>query len=214
MVTPHVETPREEVVNAITHGLGFAASLLGLAYCWQRFGHLPMCSWGTGVFCWTLALLLLCSTSYHACTHPGLKDRLHRCDHAAIYLFIAGSYTPFCLMGMSPQVSSLALTLCWGLGLSGAVFALSGGNRFPSLSLVLYLLMGWMAVVWLPEWWVHLSPAQLGWMVCGGLSYTLGSLFFATHFFRFSHAVWHLFVLGGSGCHFVSMGLLADSFRL
>ncbi|MBT9589125.1 hemolysin III family protein [bacterium] len=211
MVTSHQETPHEEVVNSLTHALGFGLSAAGLWSFLHWFGNRPIAAWSTGLFGATLTLLYLCSTAYHACPSSALKPRLQRLDHVAIFLFIAGSYTPFCLLALPNPLADYVLATVWTLATVGGLFSLCGGTRFPTLSMALMLALGWMAVFIFPYLLHSLSWSALGYLVGGGLSYTLGSVFFATHFFRFSHAVWHLFVMTGSLCHFACVWITAQS---
>lgn len=212
MVTSHQETPAEEIANSITHALALALSCLGMWLSWHRFADKPISAWSTCLFSGTLALLYLFSASYHACPWKPAKTRLQRLDHGAIFLFIAGSYTPFCLFALPDHLATSMLLLVWTLALAGSLFSLCGGTRFPTLSMLLMLGLGWMAVAIVPYLHHGLSGLAFLWLVGGGCSYTVGSLFFATHFFRFSHAVWHLFVMLGSACHYVSIWLTAQNF--
>lgn len=212
MVTSHVETPGEEVVNSLTHALGFTLSAMGLWIYLHQFGERPLACWSAGLFAATATLLYFCSAAYHACPRNALKVRLQRLDHAAIFLFTAGSYTPFCLLALPPQIGDITLPLVWCLSLAGALFSLSVGTRFPTLTMVLLLSLGWMAIFLLPYFWTYLSGKALAWLIGGALFYTSGTIFFATHWFRFSHAVWHAFVLFGSSCHFICIDLTAQNF--
>ena len=210
------QTMGEEIANAVTHGLGLAgaavaAPLLVLGAV-RRGGD----AWHVGgalVFGLTLLLMYLASTLYHACPpgaagHPRgdvrarRKRRLRLLDHVAIYLLIAGTYTPF-LVG--------AMRGAWGWSLLGAEWALAGvgiaakvrwGFRWPRLSTAVYVGMGWLAIVAVEPMLARLSPAGFGWLLAGGLCYTAGVAFYATDWrLRYGHAVWHLFVAGGSACH-------------
>ena len=163
------------------------------------------------MFSATLTSLYLFSTAYHACPHSPLKPRLQRLDHFCIFLFIAGSYTPFCLLSLPNPLADYVLAVVWLLAMIGALFSLCGGTRFPTLSMLLMLSLGWMALLIFPYLLHSLSWSALGWMLGGAAAYTLGTVFFATHWFRFSHAVWHIFVLTGSLCHFQCVWITAQS---
>jgi len=210
-VTTHQETPREEVANSITHGLGFALSSWGV-YCYWHWLANPLVAWGSCLFAGTLALLYLCSALYHACPRSALKPRLQRLDHLAIFFFIAGSYTPYCVLCLPDPLATTMLALVWSMAAIGGLFSLTWGTRYPTISMAFMLLMGWMAIFLFPYFFQALSLKALGLLLLGGLSYTLGSLFYATHFFQYSHAVWHLFVMAGSACHYASVWLAAQDF--
>lgn len=210
-MTTHQETPREEVANSITHGLGFALSSWGV-YCYWHWLANPLVAWGSCLFAGTLALLYLCSALYHACPRSALKPRLQRLDHLAIFFFIAGSYTPYCVLCLPDPLATTMLALVWSMAAIGGLFSLTWGTRYPTISMAFMLLMGWMAIFLFPYFFQALSLKALGLLLLGGLSYTLGSLFYATHFFQYSHAVWHLFVMAGSACHYASVWLAAQDF--
>jgi len=205
MVTSHQETHVEEIVNAITHGIGFALSAAGLWFLLQIFWDRPLAWLGAVLYGSTLTWLYLCSALYHACPRPalGLKQRLQRLDHVAIFLFMAGSYTPFCLMALPNPMGTYVLTAIWIGALLGSLYSLTVGTRFPTVSMLLYMIMGWMALFILPYLLQALSFEAMAWMIAGAAAYMLGSVFFATHWFRFSHALWHVFVIAGSGCHYM-----------
>ncbi len=208
-MTTHQETPREEIANTLTHGLGFALSSLGIYFYWHWLASRPLAAWGSCLFAGSLAVLYLFSTLYHACPPTPLKPRLQRLDHLAIFFFIAGSYTPFCVLCLPDPLSTSMLALVWSMAVIGGLFSLTWGTRYPTVSMVLMLLMGWMSVFLFPYFLHALSLKSLSLLLVGGLSYTLGSLFYATHFFQYSHAVWHLFVLAGSACHYASVWFAA-----
>ena len=204
------QTLGEEIANAVTHGAGLVASLAALPVLilaalnqqdvWQIVG-------GT-VFGVTLVLLYLASTVYHAL--PLRRSRAKRVlrvlDHSAIYLLIAGTYTPFTLGALRGPWGWALLGTIWGLALFGILAKFTLGFRFPRLSTALYIAMGWLVVVALHPLATRVSPAGLAWLVAGGLCYTGGVIFYATDTrIRYGHALWHLFVLAGSVCHFVAV---------
>ena len=195
----------EEIANAVTHGTGLVGSLAALPVLvlgavgqrdpWQLVGG--------AVFGVTLVLLYLASTLYHAIPTPRAKATLRVLDHSAIYLLIAGTYTPFTLGALRGPWGWSLLGVIWALALAGVVAKFTLGFRFPRLSTVLYVGMGWLVVVAIHPLVSNVSPAGLGWLVAGGACYTGGVAFFATDArVRYGHAVWHLFVLAGSACHF------------
>jgi hemolysin III len=207
MTTAAVSPHREEIANAITHGIGALASIAAGAV----LVTLAMMS-GTRlqqvsavVFCSTLVLLYTASTLYHAIPHAPTKRRLKICDHCAIYLLIAGTYTPFALIGLSGVVGWWLFGVAWGLAAIGIVFKLFFTGRFKLFSTLVYIGMGWMAIIAIRPMLQNIPLASLGWLLAGGVAYTAGTLFYHNRSLRYSHAVWHLFVLAGSTCHFVAV---------
>lgn len=198
---------REEVANALTHGLGTVASLAaGLVLIVLASAH------GDGrqlasaiVFSCSLVLLYGASTAYHASTRPLVKRRLKILDHAAIYLLIAGTYTPFTLVSMRGAIGWSLFGVVWALAALGVVFKLFYTGRFERTSTLLYLGMGWLVVIAAVPMMRSLPAATLAWLVAGGLAYTVGTLFYISRRLPYAHAIWHLFVLGGSSCHFVAV---------
>ena len=198
---------REELANALTHGLGATAALAGgaiLIALATRYGD----GWqltGAIVFAICLLLLYLASTLYHAIQHPVAKARLKVFDHCAIYLLIAGTYTPFTLVGLRGPWGWGLFAAIWTLALAGVVFKLFYTGRFKLLSTAIYVAMGWLIVVAIKPLFAALDGWTLGWLLAGGLCYTLGTVFYHRPAVRYSHAIWHLFVVGGSVCHYVAV---------
>jgi hemolysin III len=212
-VSPHpslgrAQTLAEEVANAITHGLGLLGSLvaLPLLLATTRGRADGWTTLGVVVFGTTLVLMYLASTLYHAVPHPRAKRLLRTVDHSAIYLLIAGTYTPFLLGPLRGAWGWSLLAVIWSLAALGVIAKWTIGFRFPRLSTAVYLGMGWLIVVAAVPLVRAVSPAGLRWLAAGGLCYTAGVVFHATdHRLRFGHAVWHLFVTGGSVCHFLAV---------
>jgi hemolysin III len=202
-----VHSMREEFANALTHGLGATAALAGGAVLitlaalygdgWQLASAI--------VFGTSLLLLYLASTLYHAVQHPVTKGRLKVFDHCAIYLLIAGTYTPFTLIGLRGPWGWSLFAAIWTLALAGVVFKLFYTGRFKLLSTAIYITMGWLVVVAIKPLLGALDGWTLGWMFAGGAFYTLGTVFYHRPSLPYSHAIWHLFVLGGSVCHYVAV---------
>jgi len=198
---------RDEIANALTHGVGAAAALAGGAVLitlaaihgdgWQLAGAI--------VFGVALLLLYTASTLYHAIQHPVAKGRLKVFDHCAIYLLIAGSYTPFTLIGLRGPWGWGLFAAIWTIALAGVVFKLFYTGRFPRLSTALYIAMGWLVVVALKPMLASIDAWTLGWLLAGGVFYTLGTYFYHRESIPYSHAIWHLFVIAGSVCHFVAV---------
>lgn len=200
------QDPRWELANALTHGAGVVAGVAGavvlIVTAATYGGAMEIVS--SAVFSATLVLLYTASTLYHAVRRPQLKARLKVFDHCAIYLLIAGTYTPFTLIGLRGGWGWSLLGVAWALAVAGVIFKLFFTGRFPRLSTAIYLGMGWMAVVAIGPMIDRLSTATLAWLVAGGLAYTAGTVFY--HNRRpYAHAVWHLFVLAGSVCHFAAV---------
>ena len=196
----------EEWINALTHGFGAIASTVGgavLVSLAVRFGDLWQIL-GASIYSASLVLLYSASTLYHAVQHQVAKARLRILDHCAIYLLIAGTYTPFALGVLRGPWGWTLLAVIWTLALGGIVYKLFLLGRFPRLSTGMYLAMGWLAVLMLPSMLRHLPISTLLWLLVGGLAYTGGTLFF--HSRRpYAHPVWHGFVLTGSACHFIAV---------
>ena len=195
---------REEVANSVTHGVGIVLAIAGLAVLVAfatlhgDIWHIVACS----VFGATLILLYTSSTLYHSLPIPRLKPLLRALDHSAIFLLIAGTYTPFTLVNLrGPWGWSLFATI-WTLGISGIILRLFLKGRLHGLVVALYVAMGWVALVAAVPLVQRMAPEGLAWLVGGGVAYTLGAVVF--HFdnrVRYAHFVWHLFVLAGSACH-------------
>lgn len=189
----------------MTHGAGLAGSLAALPVLVRTAAGQrdPWQLVGGAIFGMTLVLLYLASTLYHALPSPRAKAVLRVLDHSAIYLLIAGTYTPFTLGALRGPWGWGLLGTIWGLALLGVVAKCTLGFRFPRLSTLLYLAMGWLVLVAIHPLVTRVAPAGLVWLVAGGICYTGGIAFFATDTrLRYGHAVWHLFVLAGSACHF------------
>lgn len=202
-----VQTPAEEVANALTHGIGAALGLAGLVVlvtlsagrgdAWRVVS--------TAVYGATLVLLFLASALYHAVRGPRAKRVLQVLDHAAIYLLIAGTYTPFTLVTLRGPWGWAIFGVIWGCAAAGITVQALYPGRFRALLTGLYVAMGWIIAVAAVPLVRRLDPAGLAWLVGGGIAYTAGVFFYARRWFPFAHAVWHLFVLGGSACHFVAI---------
>ena len=202
------ESLREEIANALTHGLGAVvalgagAVLITLTALWGDGWQLA----GAIVFSVALLLLYVASTLYHAIPHAGAKARLKVFDHCAIYLLIAGTYTPFTLIGLRGDVGWLLFGTIWTLAVAGIVFKLFYTGRFKLASTLIYVAMGWIVIFAIGPMLERLDAWTLGWLFAGGVAYTLGTVFYLSRR-RYSHAVWHGFVIAGSVCHFVAVAL-------
>jgi len=198
----------EEIANSITHGVGALLSLLGTALLLYRTvrgegSGLHVASFA--IYGASLFLLHLSSTLYHALRHPGAKVVFWIFDHCSIYLLIAGTYTPFLLLSLWGRWGATLLATIWGLTILGIVFKSVFIGRLRKTSVVLYVLMGWLIVIAAREVWLRVPHEALVYVAAGGLLYTAGIAFYGWKRLPFHHAIWHLFVLGGSACHYLAV---------
>ena len=197
----------EELANTITHGIGVGFSITGLVLLVVRaalYGN----AWQVvsfSIYGASLILLYLASTLYHGFRSPRIKEILRIFDHSAIYLLIAGTYTPFLLVTLrGPWGWSLFGTI-WGLAIMGITFKLIFGPKYDILSTIFYLLMGWVVIIAIKPLLAALPMAGLAWLGAGGLAYSLGVIFYAWEKLPYNHAIWHGFVLTGSLFHFFAV---------
>jgi len=196
----------EEIANSVSHGVGFVAALaIAPVLILDAMPHGTLSIVGASVFATTMAILYLASTLYHAIPHPGIKKVMRTVDHSAIYLLIAGTYTPFTLGVLRGAWGWTLFGIVWGLALLGVVLKASGSLRHPVISTTIYLAMGWLIVVAIGPLAARLPAGGLIWLAAGGLAYTGGVAFYAMKRVRYSHLVWHLFVLAGTACHVVAV---------
>ena len=198
----------EELAHVATHGLGIGASLVGIAWLVMTAAAAGAGPWrmtGGVVFGVSALILFTTSVAYHAARSPRLKPRLRLLDHSAIYLLIAGTYTPFALGVLGGAWGWTLFGLVWGLALVGILAKTMLGFRFHVSSVLLYLGMGWLGVIAARPLMHALTTHELTWLVAGGLAYTAGVPFYLWKRRRFTHAIWHLFVLAGVACHFVAV---------
>jgi hemolysin III len=197
-----------EIANALTHAVGVALALAGLAVLITLAGlhRSPRQIVSYSIYGVTLVLLYAASTAYHGIRLPWAKRLLRTLDHVAIYLLIAGTYTPFALISLRGAWGWSLLGIVWALAAVGVVFKTFFIGRLPRTSTVFYLAMGWLALIAARQLFVHLPPKGLVLLFAGGLCYSVGVLFFALDYkWRFNHTIWHLFVLAGSVCHFFAV---------
>ncbi|GIU35281.1 channel protein hemolysin III family subfamily YqfA [Shewanella schlegeliana] len=199
----------EERANSISHGIGVIAGIIGLILCLIKgYDHLSFVQLtGVVVYCCSIILLFLCSTLYHSATSPLLKHQLKIADHCAIYLLIAGTYTPLMLITLNSGDADRVLLAIWSLAIGGILFKTLFIGRFKAFSLVLYLVMGWLCVTVMQELIANMSDLGFNLLLAGGLFYSLGVIFYVAKRIPFNHAIWHLFVLGGAICHFLCIYL-------
>lgn len=194
------------LANAITHGIGAVLAIVGAVYliaastrctAW----HVVSCS----IFSATLVMVYVCSTLYHSLVRTRARHVFHILDHSSIYLLIAGTYTPFCLVSLHGRLGWTIFGLEWGLAAVGVIFKSFAVGRFPVASALVYLAQGWFIVIALIPLVHNLGWHGLMWLGAGGVAYTLGIFFFALDRLRYFHATWHLFVLAGSIFHYFAI---------
>jgi hemolysin III len=196
---------REEIANAVTHGIGVIFSIVALIMLIMQaaihgdFWHIASFS----IFGSSMIILYLCSTFVHSIQHKKTKDIFEILDHSAIYLLIAGSYTPFLLITLRGPLGWSMLGVIWGLAIIGIVLKCFYVKRFVLISTVCYILMGWLIVLAIKPLYDNLSFTGLIWLAAGGLFYTFGSIFYVWRRVPYHHAIWHVFVLAGTFCHFI-----------
>lgn len=194
----------EEWLNAITHGLGFIAAVLGfVALLLKAQGFYAQVV--VTIYASSMLMMFLSSTLYHSVTQPNLKFVLKVIDHSAIYLLIAGTYTPFMLLSVGGWLGVGATIMIWTIGLSGVVFKCFVKGGFPKLSVILYVLMGWLALFFIYPLYHALPGGGMWLLVLGGLCYTFGVLFYVAKKVQYTHAIWHAFVVAGCICHFFAI---------
>ena len=200
-------TRTEELANSVTHGFGLGISVVGAVVLvalttlrgdpWQIFS--------SGVYGVSLVALYTASTLYHSFRPPEIKRVLRVFDHCAIYLLIAGSYTPFALVSLRGGWGWTLFGLVWGLAAAGIIFKVFFTGRLNALSTTIYVLMGWLGVVAAKPIIEMVPTGALWWLAAGGIIYTAGTVFYHNRRVPYSHAIWHLFVIGGSACHYFAI---------
>ena len=199
--------PHEELANSLTHGLGLALSVAGfavllvLAILHGSALRIVSCS----VYGFTLVLLYTASTLYHSVRSGSLKNAFQVLDHSSIYLLIAGTYTPFMLVVLRGTWGWTLFGLVWGLSLLGILLKIFFTGHFKTVSTGLYVVTGWLVVIAIKPLLADVPLHGLLWVIAGGLLYTLGVVFYAWRKLPYNHAIWHVFVLGGSVCHYFAI---------
>ncbi len=195
----------EEIANSVTHGVGVVlavAALVVLVVGAARIGD-PWRLVSFSLYGTSLVALYLASTLYHAIPGENAKRWLKRCDHAAIFALIAGTYTPLMLVTLRGPLGWTMAGIIWGVMVAGITMKFLFIQRFQRLLLGAYIAMGWAAIFVVHALWQRLPGGALWWLVAGGATYTAGVAFYVAKRLPYAHAIWHLFVLGGSACHFV-----------
>ncbi len=200
-------SPLEEGINVGSHAFGFLLSIIAtflLVIYASRDGniwHLVSFS----IFGASLLVVFAASTIYHRSKEPALRNRLRIVDHAAIYVLIAGTYTPFTLVTLHGTVGWIMFAVTWGMALTGIIIKLFYTGRFKVLSTLMYVFMGWIIIFAIKPLMENLSSEGLNWLVAGGVAYTVGAILYGIKKIKFNHAIFHIFVLIGAACHFVSV---------
>lgn len=199
--------PAEERISILSHAIALLLSILGLLALVTRAmlhgdtGHLISFS----VFGLSMIALYTASTAYHSTLHPGLRVRLRTVDHAAIYVLIAGTYTPFTLITLQGPAGWMLFGIIWGMALTGIVLKLFFTGRFKLVSTLMYVFMGWMVVFFIKPLIANFPPAGLAWLLTGGVAYTVGAILYSIPKLPYHHAIFHLFVVIGSVTHFIAV---------
>ncbi|MGM8211905.1 PAQR family membrane homeostasis protein TrhA [Virgibacillus sp. W0430] len=203
----HVFSKKEEVAHAITHAIGAVLSVIGLILL-IIYSSLNGTGWhivSATIFGVTMLLMYISSTVVHSLPKGKWKDLFQIIDHASIYLFIAGTYTPFLLVHLREGVGWFLFFIIWGIALIGVVFKVFFINRFLILSTLIYVVMGWLIItVWSPLT-ETVNEKGILLLIIGGIFYTVGAVFYMIRKIPYHHVIWHLFVLAGSICHFFSV---------
>jgi len=198
-------SPLEERTNVISHAVGFILGIVGLVLMVVRaslYGN----AWhivGVSIFGASLVCLYAASTIYHSSKDPKIRARLRVVDHATIYVLIAGTYTPFTLITLNGWVGWVIFGITWGMALTGIILKLFFTGRYNLLSTLMYVFMGWIVIFAIKPLINNLSADGLFWLMAGGVAYTVGAILYGIKKIRFNHAIFHLFVLLGSLCHFL-----------
>lgn len=198
---------REEIANSVSHGLALilaVAALPVLILSAARIGNTRF-TIGAAIFGATIVFLYLASTLYHSLTHVRAKQFFRQVDHCAIFLLIAGSYTPFTLGVLRGPWGWTLLALVWALAVAGIAMKIIAGTRHLWLSIVLYLVMGWLALVAVKPILTLVPLPGILLIFAGGIAYSGGLVFFAAHRLRYNHFIWHLFVIAGTVCHYLAV---------
>ncbi|HMV10542.1 MAG TPA: hemolysin III family protein [Cyclobacteriaceae bacterium] len=194
---------REEIINWLTHAIGLLLSCAGLVILINKGSNdhlIAVCVYGG-----TLILLYLLSTLYHLIAHIKVKSIFRKLDHIGIFLLIAGTYTPFCLVAVNDNLGLTILAIVWLLALAGVIFKIFLTGKFEILSLLIYLSMGWMCIVVIKPVYDSLPFWSFILLMIGGLFYSSGVIFYRMSKLKYHHGVWHLFVIAGSASHFMSI---------
>lgn len=200
----------EEIANSVTHGIGAALAVAGLAVL-VVLAAIYGDAWRVvsfTIYGSSLIILYMASTLYHSVQHPKTKKVLRTFDHTSIYVLIAGTYTPFLLIAVRDALGWILLAVVWTMAVVGIIWKIFFLGRFEVMATLMYIFMGWMGVIAFRQMLVNVPQLGVRMLFVGGIVYTLGVIFYAWEKLPYNHAIWHLFVLGGSICHFFAVATL------
>lgn len=206
-ITAKTYPPKEEKLNIISHGIGLLLSLPALVLL-VVFSSLKGDVWhivSFSIYGTSLVILYLASTLFHSSKKQHIRNKLNVFDHASIYLLIAGTYTPFLLVILRGPWGWTLFGIIWGMALTGIILKLFYTGRYNVVSAIAYIIMGWVIIIALKPLINNLETAGLWWLLAGGISYSVGVIFYLNKKIKYNHAIFHLFVLAGSICHFISV---------
>jgi len=202
-------SPLEEKINVTTHAAGLGLSIIALVLLFTRairqgdVWHVVSFS----IFGVSLCVLYAASTFYHNSKKPELRSKLRVFDHASIYVLIAGTYTPYTLVTLNGLTGWVIFGISWGLAITGIILKIFFTGKYNFISTLMYVFMGWIIIFAIKPLANRLSSDGIYWLIAGGISYTLGAVIYSIKKIKFNHAIFHIFVLLGSGCHFLSVFL-------
>ncbi len=202
--TKRAYTVMEEWLHSLSHGAGLIVAVVGLVFLLLRSDS-SLTVTVSAIYGSSLLLMFLASTIYHAVTNYRLKQAFKLFDHSAIYLLIAGTYTPYLLISIGGWLGITATSVIWTIAAAGVIFKCFAGGRFPKLSVFTYLLMGWLAIFLIYPLYQALPGAGMWLLVAGGLCFSIGVLFYVAKKVKYTHAIWHMFVVAGCCCHYFSI---------
>jgi len=207
MDTPSHYSPLEEKTNIVSHAIGVFLSVVALLLMLVRAGGSGdiLKVIGAGIFGVSLIALYTASTLYHSARNPKVRARLRINDHATIYILIAGTYTPFTLVTLNGWIGWTIFSVSWGMAIAGVILKLFFTGKYNVLSTLMYIFMGWIIIFAIKPLVNNFSPEGLFWLVAGGIAYTTGAVIYSIKKIKFNHAIFHLFVLLGSFCHFIAV---------
>lgn len=198
---------KEEFANALTHGFGVVLFIIGsFALLYKGYSHGDR--WeilSAYIYGGSLILLYAASTAYHATSRPRLKSLLHLLDHSAIFILIAGTYTPFLLVGLREHIHVSYIITIWGIAVVGILYKLVMIKKYKLISTLIYLSMGWMSIFKINSFYTYLPKQAFTGIIIGGIFYSIGTIFYSKESIRNHHAIWHIFVLLGSISHFIAI---------
>jgi len=207
----HSYSVREEILHAATHGIGAVLAVVAAVFLFLKAnGQGGTALVAVSIYAVSMMLMFLSSTLYHAAFNSRHQPFLKMLDHSSIYFKIAGSYTPFALISLPASTGLWVVSGAWAAALAGTLFKLitylrKTGGRYEGISLAFYLVMGWAGVLMISPLASALEGTGIYWVIAGGLFYTVGAIFYAIKSVTYFHAIWHVFVMAGSACHFVAI---------